>query len=109
MPNPIDAKRSDWDRIAESDGFRKLLKAKTRFIVPATVFFLGYYFLLPALVGYAPKLMSEPILGPLNGAYLFALSQFVMAWAVAWLYMRAAAGFDRRAAKVLQDAGEVQR
>lgn len=102
-PNP------DWNRIANSEGFRNLVKAKLRFIVPATLFFLSYYFLLPVLVGYAPKLMSEPILGPLNGAYLFALSQFVMAWVVSWLYMRAAAGFDRRAAQVLRDSQEAPR
>jgi uncharacterized membrane protein (DUF485 family) len=106
VPNPTPRPHPDWDRIANTDAFRSLLKAKAGFIIPATVFFLAYYFLLPVLVGYAPEFMSRPILGPLNGAYLFALSQFVMAWAVAWLYMRAAAGFDRRAAQILKDAGE---
>jgi cation/acetate symporter len=58
---------------------------------PPRFFFIVYYFALPILVGYAPKFMSRPVLGPLNIAYLFALSQFFMAWIIALLYMRAAA------------------
>ena len=44
------------------------------------VFFVVYYFALPVLVGYAPELMSRPVVGKVNIAYLFALSQFFMAW-----------------------------
>ena len=86
---------SDWQRIARLPEFRELLAAKRRFIVPAFVFFCAYYFALPALVGWAPSLMRTRVLGPINLAYLFALSQFFMAWIVAILYTRAAAGFDR--------------
>jgi uncharacterized membrane protein (DUF485 family) len=92
----------EWDRIAASAEFRSLIRAKVRYIVPATFFFLTYYFLLPVLVGYAPKLMSAPILGPLNGAYLFALSQFLMSWLVLFSYVRAAALFDREAASIVE-------
>jgi uncharacterized membrane protein (DUF485 family) len=84
----------DWDRIAESDEFKDLMAAKARFIVPATVAFIVYYFALPVLVGYAPDLMKTPVIGPVNVAYLFALSQFFFAWFIAWLYMRAAEKFD---------------
>ncbi len=90
-----------WDRIAESDEFKDLMAAKARFIVPATVFFVAYYFALPVLVGYAPKLMSRPVIGVINVAYLFALSQFFMAWILAWLYVRAAGRFDRMAKRIL--------
>ena len=94
----------EWDRIAAMPEFRALLAAKARFIVPATVFFLIYYFTLPFLVGWYPKLMKEPLLGPLNGAYLFALSQFAMTWIVAILYTRAAAKFDASAKQILTKA-----
>jgi uncharacterized membrane protein (DUF485 family) len=92
---------SDWDRVAANSEFRDLMAAKARFIVPATLFFVAYYFALPILVGYAPELMSKPVWGPVNIAYLFALSQFFMAWIVAWLYMRAASRFDRMANNIL--------
>src|SRR5262245_28440457 len=94
---------SDWDVVANHPEFKELMAAKVRFIVPATIFFVVYYFALPVLVGYAPELMATPVIGPLNLAYLFALSQFFVAWLIAWLYVRAANRFDRMAEKVLED------
>lgn len=72
-------------------------------MLPATLFFLVYYFALPVLVGYFPEWMRVTVWGPVNIAYLFALSQFVMAWVLAWLYVRAAQRFDSLAAEVNQD------
>ncbi len=84
----------EWDRIAALDEFKALVAARTGFILPATIFFIAYYFALPILVGYFPSFMDTPILGPVNIAYLFALSQFFMAWILAYLYLRKAAHFD---------------
>jgi len=55
----------DWDAIAATSEFKDLLKAKARFIVPATVFFVVYYFALPVLVGFFPETMKTKI-GPAN-------------------------------------------
>lgn len=93
----------DWEKLAASERFRNLLKAKRRFIVPAMIFFIVYYFALPVLIGYARPFMERRVLGPVNLAYLFALSQFFMAWIVAGLYVRAAARFDRMAAEVVSE------
>jgi uncharacterized membrane protein (DUF485 family) len=93
----------DWEGLAASDGFRNLLKAKRRFILPAMIFFIVYYFALPVLIGYARPFMEKRVLGPVNLAYLFALSQFFMAWIVAALYVRAAAKFDRMAREVIEN------
>lgn len=95
----------DWETLAATPQFRALLREKRRFIVPATVFFVGYYFALPILVGYFPGLMKVRVAGPLNLAYLFALSQFVMAWVLAWRYVRAAARFDTLARQVTEQTG----
>jgi uncharacterized membrane protein (DUF485 family) len=92
----------DWDKIAARDDFQNLLHRKTRFIVPASIFFIVYYFALPALVGYAKPFMETRV-GPVNIAYLFALSQFFMAWIIAALYVRAANVFDRDAKAILDD------
>ncbi|MEW6300176.1 MAG: DUF485 domain-containing protein [Thermodesulfobacteriota bacterium] len=92
---------ADWARVAAADEFRALVRAKLRFIVPATVFFLAYYFALPVLVGYAPGLMGKKVLGVVNLAYLFALSQFFMAWILAAVYLRAAGRFDEMAARLI--------
>ena len=92
---------SQWDRVAAMDEFRSLLKARVRFVVPATIFFVVYYFALPISVGYFPHVMDKPVLGPVNIAYLFALSQFFMAWIVAGFYVVKAAGWDQAAAALL--------
>lgn len=91
----------DWDRVAAMSEFQSLLAAKAKFIVPATIFFVVYYFALPLLVGYAPRLMETKVLGEVNLAYLFALSQFFMAWLLAALYLRAAGRFDAMAKQLL--------
>ena len=92
----------DWNGLATSEGFRNLLKAKRRFILPATIFFIVYYFALPVLVGYARPFTETRIGGSaVNIAYLFALSQFFVAWIIAALYVRAAAKFDKMAADVI--------
>ena len=74
---------------------KALLKAKAAFVVPATLFFVVYYFALPVLVGWFPALMEKRI-GPVNLAYIFALSQFFMAWIVAYVYLRKASKFDEQ-------------
>lgn len=95
------ASQSIWDRIAESKEFKDLMATKKIFIVPAFVFFVVYYFALPVLVGYAPQFMQTKVIGKVNLAYLFALSQFFVAWIIAGLYMKAASNFDRLAKDIL--------
>ena len=92
-----EARERDWQAIASSNRFQNLLRAKRRFVVPAMVIFIVYYFALLALVGYARPFMEKRVFGAINLAYLFALSQFFMAWIIAALYVRAAARFDKLA------------
>ena len=76
--------------MAASPEFRRLITAKRNFIIPAVIFFLVYYFALPLGNGLAPDLMNTKIIGNINLAYLFALSEFVMAWILAAVYIRRA-------------------
>jgi uncharacterized membrane protein (DUF485 family) len=62
-----------------------------RFIWPVTIFFLVYYLALPILAGAASDLMGTKVFGQFTFGYLFALSQFLMAFVVAWVYARWAA------------------
>ena len=98
----------DWEKLAASGRFRNLLRAKKRFIVPAMIFFVIYYFALPVLIGYARPFMEKRVLGPVNLAYLFALSQFFMAWIIAALYVKAAARFDKMARQVTGERDSVE-
>ena len=104
VAKPVLNDQTIWDRVAESHEFRDLMATKKIFIVPAFLFFLVYYFLLPVLVGYAPQFMSIKVWGNVNLAYLFALSQFFMSWTIAALYVRAGDDFDEISKDILDKA-----
>ena len=95
---------TQWDKIAATQQFKDLMATKKIFIVPAFVFFVVYYFALPVLVGYAPNFMATKVIGNVNIAYLFALSQFAVAWIIAGLYVKAANDFDRLSEDIIEKA-----
>ncbi len=95
----------DWNKIAADPGFHELQRAKRRFLVPATIFFLVYFLALPVLVGFFPDLMKKPVLGKVNLAYFFAFSQFLMTWILCALYVRAARRWDILNAALLAKFG----
>ena len=98
---PVAPARPEWAAIEADPDFQALVAAKRRFIVPATIFFIVYYFALLILVGYFPNFMDINVIGNINLAYLFALSQFIMAWVIAFLYVRQANKWDIMAAKLV--------
>jgi uncharacterized membrane protein (DUF485 family) len=69
----------------------ELERRHSRFVWPVTAFFLIYYMALNVLAGTSPDLMGTKLFGEFTFGYLFALSQFVMAFVVAWVYSRWAA------------------
>lgn len=91
---PVDV---NWTAIERDKDFQELVREKRNFIIPATIFFLVYYFGFLIIVGYFPSLVDVDVIGHINLAYLFALSQFVMAWVIVYLYVRRAGTFDRLA------------
>jgi uncharacterized membrane protein (DUF485 family) len=92
----------DWDAAAQSPEFKELIRSKRSFVLPATVFFMAWYFGFIILAGYAPEFMGESIYEGFTVGYLFALSQFVMVWVLAgWYLKRADRDFDPLAQKVI--------
>jgi uncharacterized membrane protein (DUF485 family) len=104
----------DWEAAERSPEFRELVKRKRAFVVPATIFFLAWYFGFIILAGYAPDFMGEEfITDGLTVGYALALTQFVMTWGLGWWYLRRSDRvFDplaERAAEVALQAGERRR
>jgi len=101
--SPVAAQDGDvnWQAIESDSDFRELIREKRNFIIPATIFFLVYYFGFLILVGYFPDVVNVNVIGNINIAYLFALSQFIMAWIVMALYVRRAGTFDQLAHNIL--------
>lgn len=94
----------DWATLAHDPAFLALHAQKRRFLWSLMVFAIGYYFLLPVGAAYLPEVYRIRISGPLNVGLLFALSQFVVAWGIAWLYARRAGRYDRLAAAIVAGA-----
>jgi len=59
------------------------------------VFSVIYYFLLPIGAAYFQTLFKLKVWGPVNVGILFAMSEFVVAWLIAFVYShKANAEFD---------------
>ena len=108
---PDQAPDIDWGAAEQSSEFKELVKARRRFVVPATLFFLAWYFGFIILAGYAEDFMGrEFITDGVTVGYALALSQFIMVWVLVWLYLRRAdRSFDPLAEKARQRAVEASR
>ena len=85
-----EAQAVDWFAVERSPEFRELVARKRRFVIPATAFFMTWYLGFIALAGYAPDFMGKSVYQGFTVGYALALTQFVMAWTLAWLYVRRA-------------------
>lgn len=87
----------EWQAIERDPEFQELVRAKRSFLLPATIFFIAFYFALPISVGYFPDIMDTKVMGYINVAYLFAILEFVMAWVLMGMYVQRAGVYDRSA------------
>lgn len=93
----------NWSAIDSDPRFRELHDRKTRFLWGLMAFSIVYYFLLPLGAGYFPELYKVTLWGPINVGLVFALSQFIVAWAIAYIYARRASRFDEMAEAIARD------
>jgi uncharacterized membrane protein (DUF485 family) len=100
----------DWIAAERSPEFRELIRKRRAFVLPATIFFLAWYFGFIILAGYAEDFMGESVYEGLTVGYVLALTQFVMVWVLGWLYLRVSDRvFDPLARKAAERAVEVGR
>jgi uncharacterized membrane protein (DUF485 family) len=79
----------DWTRIERSPEFRELTSRRHRFVaILAGVTFASFGVYL-GLATFASSLMGTTV-GGVPIAWLAAMSQVLMTWAVTWLYLREA-------------------
>lgn len=89
----------NYEKIAESPKFKRLIQQKKRFLVPMTIFFLVFYFTLPILTSYT-TILNQPAIGSITWTWVYALAQFIMTWALCMIYVKKAAGFDQEADEI---------
>jgi uncharacterized membrane protein (DUF485 family) len=100
----------NWVAIDADPRFQSLHEKKVRFLAGLMIFSVAFYFLLPIGAAYFPQLFSVKVWGPLNVGILFALSEFVVAWAIAYYYARRAnREFDAMARELIADAENIGR
>jgi uncharacterized membrane protein (DUF485 family) len=69
------------------------------------IFSIVYYFLLPIGAAYYQDLFKIKVWGPVNVGILFALSEFVVAWTLAYIYShKANAEFDAMSEEIAKQA-----
>ncbi|MGI9098716.1 MAG: DUF485 domain-containing protein [Solirubrobacteraceae bacterium] len=95
----------DWEAVEQSPEFRELIAVRRRFVLPATIFFLAWYFGFVLLAGYAPDFMARSVYEGLTVGYCLALTQFVMVGVLGIMYLRRAERvYDPLAEKVARRA-----
>ena len=100
----------DWAAIDSDPRFQRLHSRKTRFLMGLMIFSVAYYFLLPIGAAYFPELFKIKLWGPINVGIVFALSEFVVAWAIAFYYSRRAnREFDAMARELIADAEKISK
>ena len=100
----IDPAKVDWQAIAAEPRFQALHRKKSAFLWGLMVFSVVYYFLLPIGAAYFQELYKIKVWGPINVGLLFALSEFIVAWGIAFVYSRRAnAEFDAMASEIVRD------
>lgn len=99
----------NWQAIDEDPRFQTLHSKKVGFLTSLMVFSLFYYFLLPIGAAYFTDLFKIKVYGVVNVGILFALSQFIVAWGIAFYYTAKAKKFDAMAAELVRDADKIGR
>jgi len=93
----------DWTRIERSPEFRELTARRHRFIAIASAITFGVFLVYLGLATFATGFMGTTVLGGVPIAWLAAMSQVFMTWAVTWAYLRKAdhefAPLERRVAE----------
>lgn len=86
MSNP----NINWAAIDTNPKFQALHRKKLFFLWGLMIFSIIYYFMLPIGAAYFQDLFKVKVWGVVNVGLLFALSEFVVAWTIAFVYSRKA-------------------
>jgi uncharacterized membrane protein (DUF485 family) len=97
----------DWNAVIADPRFQALHRRKQGFLTALMILSVAFYFLLPIGAAYFQELFRIRVWGVVNVGLLFALSEFLVAWLVAFVYSRrAGAEFDRLAREIAADHGQ---
>ncbi|MEV0036179.1 DUF485 domain-containing protein [Streptomyces sp. NPDC050804] len=77
-----------YPRVQRSAAFQEVRSRYRRFVLPATLAFLLWYFAYVVAATAAPELMARPVAGAVNVAMVAGLGQFLSTFLLTWAYAR---------------------
>lgn len=102
------SKAINWAAIDADPRFQRLHAKKTSFLMGLMIFSVVYYFLLPIGAAYFQDIYKIRVFGPVNVGLLFALSEFIVAWTIAFYYSKKAnTEFDAMAEELVREAERI--
>ena len=107
---PARAQTLDWLAIERSPEFKELVQTRRRVITPLTVIWLVVSLGYLIMAAFVPGVMGWQVTDGLPFAWLAAISQVILTWAVTWSYLRKAdhviEPLEKRAADAAQRVAE---
>ncbi|MFD3913351.1 DUF485 domain-containing protein [Streptomyces sp. NPDC058603] len=91
-----------YAEIQRGAAFQEVRGRYRRFVVPASLAFLGWYLAYVVAATAAPGLMARPVAGAVNVAMVAGLGQFLSTFLLTWAYARHARLHRDRAALELR-------
>jgi uncharacterized membrane protein (DUF485 family) len=107
---PARAETLDWLAIERSPEFKELVETRRRIITPLTVIWLVVSIGYLILAAFVPGVMGWQITDGLPFAWIAAITQVILTWAVTWSYLRQAdrvlEPLEQRASEAAQRVAE---
>ena len=101
-------RHQEWVAVERTPSFQEYARKRKAFLIPATIFFMVFFFGLPVLASFTTVLNGRAI-GPLTWAYVYGFAQFAMTWILSLLYNKRANRFDEMAEAVKQQALQAEK
>jgi len=89
----------------QTPSFQEYARKRKAFLIPATIFFLLFFFGFVFLAAFTTVLNSKAV-GPLTWAYIYGLAQFAMTWILMHIYVSRANRWDDLVDRARHEAAE---
>ncbi|MDQ3941501.1 MAG: DUF485 domain-containing protein [Actinomycetota bacterium] len=99
-------RHEEWVRVERTSAFQEYSRKRKAFLIPATIFFLLFFFVFVFLAAFTTVLNGKVAGGPLTWAYIYGLAQFVMTWILTHIYVSQANKWDGLVERAQREAAE---
>ena len=98
-------RHEEWVAVERAPSFQEYARKRKAFLIPATIFFMVFFFGLPVLASFTTFLNGR-VIGPLSWAYVYGFAQFAMTWIIMHLYVNRANKWDNLVVNARSEAAE---